>query len=515
MTARALRAVDGERAPQGWEALWARDRWPVSELPHSDLHSLRGRGAIRFEGLAQPWLKEAVKRWVRARLLAGGSPTTMATYALHVRAFSGWLAQRTPEVSGPADVTRAVLEDWMLAVRSSGLAVGTQSGRIGAVRLLLVEQWEDGLAGLPRSAAIHAGEIPRARFRVPRGIEGAVFAQFIDPANLGLLGSEQHRTVILLLALTGLRISSIVTLPRDALHLGSDNHPYLRYVNVKLRREAVIPIGPALVEQLGRQERYLTELYGADGTALLLPSPPEGHRGTSLGGGHHVSVSLVRRMVKHYVARADIRDSQGRLAVWVHPHRFRHHLGTSMVNEGVPLPVIQRMLDHASIAMTAHYAHIDDDTVKREITSFHERVNIRGERVALPVDGPLGEAAWMKERMARAKQALANGYCGLPLVQSCPHPNACLSCDNFLTDSSYRPIHERQLAQTRALRDRAQENENTRLVELLEGDQRSLQRILDGLDAIDADPAQQPHGSGVDVVELAARRQAKATGGER
>ena len=29
-------------------------------------------------------------------------------------------------------------------------------------------------------------------------------------------------------------------------------------VNVKLRREAVIPIGPALVEQLRRQEKSLT-----------------------------------------------------------------------------------------------------------------------------------------------------------------------------------------------------------------------------------------------------------------
>jgi hypothetical protein len=43
-------------------------------------------------------------------------------------------------------------------------------------------------------------------------------------------------------------------------------------------------------------------------------------------------------------------------------------------------------------------------------------VKIRGERIALPIDGPLEEAAWMKERIARAKQALPDGHCGLPLV---------------------------------------------------------------------------------------------------
>jgi hypothetical protein len=212
------------------------------------------------------------------------------------------------------------------------------------------------------------------------------------------------------------------------------------------------------------------------------------------------------------VRRAEIRDSQGRLASWVHPHRFRHHLGSSMVNEGVPLSVIQRVLDHDSIEMTARYAHLDDETVKREITAYHERVNIRGERIALPTGGPLEQAAWMKERIARAKQALPNGYCGLPLVQSCPHPNACLSCDNFLTDSSFRHLHERQLAHTRKLRERAQQNQNVRLVELLEGDERSLRRILDGLDAIEADNANEAACADVDVVELATRRNAKDRG---
>jgi len=147
--------------------------------------------------------------------------------------------------------------------------------------------------------------------------------------------------------------------------------------------------------------------------------------------------------------------------------------------------------------------------------SFHERVNIRGERIALPTGGPLEQAAWMKERIARAKQALPNGYCGLPLVQSCPHPNACLSCDNFLTDNSFRQIHERQLAHTQALRKRAEENENVRLVELLETDERSLKRILEALDAIGADAGARSAHADIDVVELAARRQAKAKGSNR
>ena len=226
-----------------------------------------------------------------------------------------------------------------------------------------------------------------------------------------------------------------------------------------------------------------------EGTEWLLPSPPSGQRNGKGGAFHRLprddparsssATSALRRSV-----RVD-----GELALGVHPHLFRHHVGTSMVNEKIPLTVIQKVLDHGSIEMTAHYARLHDETVKQEVWRWHERVNIRGERIALPVDGPLQEAAWMKERIARAKQALPNGYCGLPLVQSCPHPNACLSCESFLTDGSFRAVHEQQHGETRRLLEKARENNSLRLIEVLERDEQSLTRILEGLDAIEADYA--------------------------
>jgi hypothetical protein len=45
-------------------------------------------------------------------------------------------------------------------------------------------------------------------------------------------------------------------------------------------------------------------------------------------------------------------------------------------------------------------------------------------------------------------------------VQSCRDPNACLSCENFLTDRSFRHIHQQQLTHTQTLLERAKQNEN-------------------------------------------------------
>jgi integrase len=494
-----LSVVAGGRALRGWESLWELDAWPFTELPNADLHSEQ-HGTIRFDQIAQPWLREAAKRWARARLLASTSPDTMRVYLRDLTVFSEWVADRAPDVVAPALIDRALLEDYLLWIRTGNKATQTRRRYVCVLRQFLAEQCDDGLVGLPRGAVIHRSEMPEIEYRPPRGLDRAVFDQFIDPANLALLGNEQQRTVILLLAHTGLRVSSVVTLARDAVEIGSDGHPYLRYRNVKLKREAMIPIGPVLTEQIRVQQRYLDDTYGPDGTRFLLPSPPEGHAGwvPGHGGDRHIAKNTVNQIVAKYVCRAGICGSDGKLATGVHPHLFRHHLGASLVNDGVALPVIQRVLDHESIAMTARYARVADDTVSTALAGWRERVNVRGERIALPIDGPLAEAAWMKDRISQAKQALPNGYCGLPLVQSCPHPNACLSCDHFLTDPSYRHIHQDQLDQTKRLRADAEHAGQGRLIELLAGDETALTRILVGLDALEAD-SDPP----IDLVEIA------------
>ena len=497
MSAEPLRVLQGGGTPRGWEKLWAKDAWGQTELPHGDLASMyRGEEFIRFERIAQPWLKEAAKRWARTRLLADTSPRTMSSYLVGIRYFSEWLIEHAPEVSAPVALSRTVLEDYMLWVRhESPWKPATRNQRLLSVRLLLEEQREDGLAGLPAGALIHARELPRVDPGLPKTLPAEVFSQWVDPVNLALL-DERDRTIVLVLAFTGFRVSSVVTLMRNCLELGSDGHPYLRYFNVKASREAMLPIPPLLAEQLRRQEAHLAERFPQ--TEWLLPSRLR--RGAKRGA-FYIDPGTVNLVVERYVRRAEIRTADGKLALDIYPHLFRHHVGTSMVNDNIPLTVIQEVLDHGSIEMTARYARLRDETVKQAVKRWHERVNIRGERISLPVDGPLEQAAWMKERIARAKQALPNGYCGLPLVQTCPHPNACLNCESFLTDGSFRAVHQQHQADTRRLLEKARKHDNVRLIEVLERDEHSLTRILEGLEAIETDHEQ---GEELDLRDLAA-----------
>lgn len=138
--------------------------------------------------------------------------------------------------------------------------------------------------------------------------------------------------------------------------------------------------------------------------------------------------------------------------------------------------MVRRILDHDSHVMTAHYARLSDTTIRRHWEAAR-KVNIKGETVTLDPDGPLAEAAWAKQRVGRATQALPNGFCGLPVQQSCPHANACLSCPMFITTSEFLPEHRQHRQQVVQIITAAEARGQQRLIEM-------NQQVLGNLDQI-------------------------------
>ena len=93
------------------------------------------------------------------------------------------------------------------------------------------------------------------------------------------------------------------------------------------------------------------------------------------------------------------------------PHRRDTELSAD-----VPQHVVKQLMDHTSDLMTAHYARISQQTVRRHWEQAH-RVNIAGQPVTVEPASPHADALWMKERLARVKMALPNGFCTLPLQE--------------------------------------------------------------------------------------------------
>ena len=164
---------------------------------------------------------------------------------------------------------------------------------------------------------------------------------------------------------------------------------------------------------------------------------------------------------------------------------IRHQQSTPLTsfNRDVPPEVVRRILDHVSPQMTAHYARMHDTTVRRAWESAR-KVDITGRTVVFDPDGPLSDAVWAKQRLAQATQALPNGYCGLPLQQSCPHANACLTCPMFLTTAEFLPQHRTQRQQTLELITAAEARGQTRLAEMNRTVLTNLDTIIDSLDTL-------------------------------
>ena len=465
----ARRQVELLAFGSGWEGEYGRDIW---RLPH--LGSKIGRRNVRFDKIPQPWLKEMAKRRVRLQLSAGRSPGHAIHTARCATVFALFLD--SVQVAEISQVTREVLERFLAHLSERGHSPNYVGSVIGALGALLTEIRRHGWdQTLPADAVFYPEDFPTQSVRLPRAVSEHVIAQLEDPANLARFGDAVFELVTVILIRTGLRISDALALTGDCLAYDASNAPYLRYVNHKMKREALVPIDEQLEKLITAQRETVREDYrGA--SPLLFPRPVANVDGTRrrISGTYQLALDA-------WLKICDIRDQSG-APVRITAHQFRHTLGTILINKDVPQEVVRKILDHDSHAMTAHYARLSDETVRRHWEKAR-KVNSRGQDVQLDPAGPLADAAWSNQRLSRATQALPNGYCALPLVQTCPHANACLTCPMFLTTTEFLPQHRAHQQQTLQIISKAEAAGHGRQVEMNRQVVDNLARIIASLEA--------------------------------
>ncbi len=455
-----------------WDTEYARDLWRLG-----DLGAPGQQPTVRFDGIAQPWLKALAKKWTRWRVAAGGRSDAAYQGVRAITRFARFLAESAGPVDGIGQLDRELLERYLSALHDelAGKAehvrhISALSAFFDAIRR---HGWDDAL---PASAAFYPEDFPKARpQRLPRAVAEHVMAQVEDPANLDLWHSPACRLVTLVLIRCGLRITDAIRLPFDCLVRDSDGAPYLRYLNHKMSREALVPVDEQLVREIAGQQASVTDRYPC-GAAVLFPQAT-----ANRDGGKAMHGGAYRRALYSWLERCDIRDEHGRPAR-ITPHQWRHTLGTRLINRDVPQEVVRKILDHDSPAMTAHYARLHDTTV-REHWERARKINARGETVTLEPGGPLADAAWAKQRLGRATQALPNGYCGLPVQQSCPHANACLTCPMFLTTAEFLPRHREHHQQTLQIITAAEARGQERVAEMNRQVAANLEKVITALES--------------------------------
>lgn len=158
------------------------------------------------------------------------------------------------------------------------------------------------------------------------------------PDRTTWLGRRDY-TLLLLAVQTGLRLSELVDLDRDAIFLGRGAH--VRCLG-KGRKERATPLSKLARTAL---QAWLKE-PGRRGATALFPN---------IHGGH-LSPDSVQSLLTKYVALARTR-CRSLKSKRVSPHVLRHSAAMELLQAGVDCSVIALWLGHESIETTQTYLH--------------------------------------------------------------------------------------------------------------------------------------------------------------
>lgn len=169
--------------------------------------------------------------------------------------------------------------------------------------------------------------------------------------DLGL----RDRAILEVMYATGLRISELVHLRMDELHLTMG---FIQTVG-KGDKERIIPIGGEAIKWLNDYLEYSRPLLERRAEEIS-PYVFLNARGRGL------TRQGVWKNIKKIVQEAGIKQN-------VTPHMLRHSFATHLLENGADLRIVQELLGHSDISTTQIYTHITKARMKDVYTQYHPR----------------------------------------------------------------------------------------------------------------------------------------------
>jgi integrase/recombinase XerD len=247
-----------------------------------------------------------------------------------------------------SDLQRVHLEAWLEARQQAGLAVSTQRNELSILLSFLRFVAENGT---PLSAQLFRVAYPPRPETLPRALGEAEYRRLeqvvLEQTAAPTPQAAQDRAWFLILAHTGLRLSELLHLYWSDLDLAGGR---LAVRGGKQTRDRVVYLTPRLTQALQAHGTH-QELRGEP---ALWP-----HRDGSL---------------QDYQVRYRLRQWGRQAQVQVSPHRLRHTFATRLINQGLSLEALRRLLGHRHLSMTQQYARLYDTTVQHQFQAAMARL---------------------------------------------------------------------------------------------------------------------------------------------
>ena len=160
------------------------------------------------------------------------------------------------------------------------------------------------------------------------------------------LSGQRNKVIIMLLYITGLRVSELVNLTYSDINLKDG---YIRCVG-KGNKEKIVEVGDLLGVTLGNYNNVVRPkiLNGLISNYLFVGAE-----------GEPLTRQTIYDIINSSASKANIKLN-------VTPHTLRHCFATHMLENGADLRSVQEMLGHADIKTTQIYLNIQNETIKNE-----------------------------------------------------------------------------------------------------------------------------------------------------
>ena len=439
--------------------------------------------AERAVGIPQPTIRDVVARYLTT-IATTLRPTTVRDKAENLELFFVWLDAQHPEVVHLCDLTRGVVEEFLIwnhgrpsrGRRRLGepVSISRQHQAVSVLRTfvndLIFWEWPDR----PVRPLVHSGDLPKLLDHVPRALTPTVDLSLM--AGVARLDDVAARSAIRILRGTGMRLGELLELELDCLLDFSGRGTWLRVPIGKLGTERTVPVDD---ETLAAFDDWM----GHRGRQRAVPHPRTGRpadllfliRGRKMGEGR------VRKGLAEAVRLAGITDQRGE-PLHVTPHQLRHTYGTTLINGGMSLQALMALLGHVTPEMTLRYAHLASDTIKDAYDDAMAKVRSRRPVFVAGAGGSFvpDRVQWLHAEMLKTR--LTGGYCARhPAAGPCPYANVCEQCDNFAPGQEFTGTLGSQLADVVELRDdaasRGWDSEADRHARVIESLQSHLDRL--------------------------------------
>lgn len=277
------------------------------------------------------------------------SPHTLSAYAVDLDQFVRYLEQS--ERLNPAEWDSGLWEGFLYYLRRRAKSESSIARKLSATRTFLRYLYQRGLLETEPPEPLMT---PRPRRKIPSVLSVSELRRLLLQPPLDTPYGLRDRTMLELMASTGLRVSEMLSLTLENLNLSDQ----LIRVEGKGSRERLLPLTDSAVYWL---QRYLTE-----GRPKLMkrarPCPALflNDRGTPL------SRIAFWEKVKTYALSAGITKP-------ISPHTLRHSFAVNLLKGGADLRAVQELLGHQDITTTQIYTQVSVDHLREVYNKAHPR----------------------------------------------------------------------------------------------------------------------------------------------